>query len=105
MKTVFLFEISSKQYSNLGDILEIARQHGELSISEVSEMSENQLMKLVQQFIDQTPVDGYNYVVQDCCKTCKRKPGEIRHDNGLAAGIHCDACWQQIVNRSRLRSW
>lgn len=39
------------------------------------------------------------------CDTCKSQPGTSRVDNGLAAGIHCDACWEKLVADARSRGW
>ena len=33
------------------------------------------------------------------------KPGQLRIDNGLVAGIHCDECWDRMVAECRSRSW
>lgn len=39
------------------------------------------------------------------CTTCKSKPGIDRVDKGLAAGIHCDDCWEKLLADARLRSY
>jgi len=39
------------------------------------------------------------------CDTCGEKPGTPRTNNGLPAGTHCDACWQQLIADARKRSW
>lgn len=33
------------------------------------------------------------------------KPGQLRIDNGLIAGVHCDECWDRMVAECRSRSW
>lgn len=47
----------------------------------------------------------HNYILLSPCCTCNAKSGESREDNGLAAGIHCQSCWDEIVFKSRQRSW
>ena len=32
-------------------------------------------------------------------------PGKKRYDNGLYAGIHCDACWDKLIYTARQKSW
>ena len=32
-------------------------------------------------------------------------PGRPRIDNGLAAGVHCDSCWDNMIQQCRSRSW
>ncbi len=39
------------------------------------------------------------------CQTCGLAPGRPRTDNGVAAGLHCDTCWQELVNDARKKSW
>jgi len=39
------------------------------------------------------------------CRTCGKKKGEKRIDNGLPAGVHCDSCWAELVRDCRKRSW
>ncbi len=39
------------------------------------------------------------------CNTCGKTFGAPRVDNGLAAGIHCDACWNEMLTECRSRSW
>jgi hypothetical protein len=31
--------------------------------------------------------------------------GRERKDNGLAAGVHCDGCWDKMLSECRQRSW
>jgi len=33
------------------------------------------------------------------------KKGTERIDNGLKAGIHCDACWEKLISDCRMRSY
>jgi len=33
------------------------------------------------------------------------KPGQRRSDGGLAAGVHCDECWDDMIAECRRRSW
>jgi len=39
------------------------------------------------------------------CFTCKKREGRQRIDNGLAAGCHCDECWNKMLFECRSRSW
>lgn len=39
------------------------------------------------------------------CQTCGSAPGRPRIDHGLTAGLHCDKCWQELVNDARKKSW
>ena len=45
------------------------------------------------------------------CQTCKladptsTTPGTRRIDNGLDAGVHCDACNEKMVQECRSKSW
>jgi len=41
---------------------------------------------------------------EGACRECG-KPGKQREDKGLAAGIHCDECWEKLVTECRKRSW
>jgi hypothetical protein len=45
------------------------------------------------------------HLAHEYCETCRRKPGQPRSDNGLAAGKHCDACWEELKTSCRQRSW
>jgi hypothetical protein len=38
------------------------------------------------------------------CRECG-KEGVERVDKGLAAGVHCDPCWEKLVSECRKRSW
>ena len=33
------------------------------------------------------------------------KEGRERWDNGLAVGVHCDTCYEQMITECRRRSW
>ena len=33
------------------------------------------------------------------------KEGRERFDNGLACGVHCDECWEDLLKDCRKRSW
>ena len=33
------------------------------------------------------------------------KPGTQRKEGGLSCGIHCDRCFDEMVNQCRSRSW
>ena len=33
------------------------------------------------------------------------KTGKARVDNNLSAGIHCDECWEKLIDDARKRSW
>lgn len=48
----------------------------------------------------------YQYI-QDktTCQTCGNDKGEPREDNGLACGVHCDDCFEEMISKCRSRSW
>ena len=46
-------------------------------------------------------ITGEQKAVQCACG----KPGSSREDNGVAAGVHCDECWEVLVSGCRVRSW
>jgi len=33
------------------------------------------------------------------------EPGKTRVDNDLSAGVHCDECWNKLIDDARERSW
>lgn len=33
------------------------------------------------------------------------KPGRERYDNGLACGVHCNECFEEMIYQCRSRSW
>jgi len=55
--------------------------------------------------LDQLEQDEKQNEEQTLCSSCGRKPGVPRIDNGVAAGSHCDTCWQELVSEARKRSW
>jgi len=43
--------------------------------------------------------------VQSLCQTCGLAAGTPRIDQGLAAGLHCDKCWRDLIADARKKSW
>jgi len=39
------------------------------------------------------------------CLSCSAAEGHEQFDNGLACGVHCGPCFEQMVHDSRQRSW
>lgn len=39
------------------------------------------------------------------CITCGKKPGTERIDNDLPAGVHCDECWETLIESARKQSY
>lgn len=37
------------------------------------------------------------------CKCGKR--GNMRYDNGLKCGVHCDKCWEDLLYECKQRCW
>lgn len=46
-------------------------------------------------------ISGDDEVICDDCG----KRGYRRFDRGLAAGVHCDECWNKLVGESHSKSW
>ena len=104
MNVVFLHEMATDIWTNLGATHELARQQneGEILIKEISVAG---IEQLVDQFIVEHPVDGCEYIIAEPCTTCGAKPGKPRTDNGLPCGDHCDECWKIMVAECRQQSW
>jgi hypothetical protein len=39
------------------------------------------------------------------CQTCSRNFGKSRIDHGAFCGVHCDDCFQKMLNEARSKSW
>ena len=51
-------------------------------------------------------LDKEEEAFKDIDFTCKcGEPGKEQFDNGLPCGIHCDKCFQEMVDECRRRSW
>jgi hypothetical protein len=46
---------------------------------------------------------GFPYAALFKCRC--GQPGKPRIDEGLSAGVHCDACWEKLKQDCRSRSW